>query len=376
MPEPREALYYERLADGRVRCTLCPHLCHIADGYRGACGVRLHHRGRLVSLVYDRVVARHVDPIEKKPLYHFLPGSTAYSIATVGCALSCAYCQNWEISQWPKDHLPRHAEWPPLDPGGRSCPQLEALERGIPGEPVTPHQIVEAARLSGARSIAYTYTEPTVFFELAYDTAVLARRAGLKNVLVTSGFITEAPLRQFAEVVDAVNVDLKYARSGSYLRVSKARLGPVLEAIRLYHELGVWVEVTTLVVPGINDSDLELRGIASFVRSLGEDVPWHVTRFLPAHRMMDRPPTPLATLERAHQIGLGVGLRYVYEGNTDDEGEDTRCHACGTMLIRRRALHLLTNRIRAGRCPVCGEPIPGIEMDGLEHPAPSRGVSR
>ncbi len=215
MKPPREASFYETLADNRVHCTLCPHECRIADGRRGACGVRVNHRGRLSTLVSDKVVARNVEPIEKKPFFHFLPGSTAYSIATVGCCLRCAFCQNWQISQWPKEHLPRKFEWQVDNEEQGECPQLAALEDLIPGEKVTPRQIVDAALASGSESIAYTFTEPTIFFELAYDTAALARSEGLRNLFVTSGFINEAPLRQIASVLDAVNVDLKYFREGA-----------------------------------------------------------------------------------------------------------------------------------------------------------------
>jgi pyruvate formate lyase activating enzyme len=218
-----EASWYEPGPRGRVRCTLCPHRCVIADGAKGACGVRVQRGGKLYTLVYDRVVARGVEPIEKKPLFHFLPGSLAYSIATVGCNLRCAYCQNWEISQWPKLQLPRRVEWETdTDTTTIGCAALEALGDRIPGEHVTPAAIVEAAVASGARSIAYTYTEPTIFFELAYDTALLARKRGLRNVFVTNGFISEGPLRQMAEVLDAANVDLKFFRDESYRRVSRA----------------------------------------------------------------------------------------------------------------------------------------------------------
>jgi pyruvate formate lyase activating enzyme len=362
----REASWYEPAPAGRVRCTLCPHRCVVADGVKGACGVRVHRGGKLYTLVYDRVVARSVEPIEKKPFFHFLPGSLAYSIATVGCNLRCAYCQNWEISQWPKEHLPRRLEWETdAEPASIGCSSPEALGERIPGERVTPAEIVEAAVASGARSIAYTYTEPTIFFELAYDTAVLARKRGLRNVFVTNGFISEGPLRQIAEVLDAANVDLKFFRDESYRRVSRVRLAPILEAIRLYHALGVWTEVTTLVVPGLNDSDEELRRIAEFVCSVDPAMPWHVSRFYPAWRMLDRPSTPLESLHRAREIGAEAGLRFVYEGNVPGGGgEDTRCPRCGALLIRRYGLTLVSNRIADAGCPECGERIEGEGMRG------------
>lgn len=355
-----EARHYTPLAHGKVHCTLCPHDCHIPDGGRGACAVRYNQGGRLYTLVYGKVVARELDPVEKKPLFHFHPGSTAYSIGTVGCSMRCAFCQNWQISQWAKEHLPKgeHQEGPePI------CPRLAELEEAVAGEPVTPAGIVDAALASGAGAVAYTYTEPTIFYELAYDTATLAREKGLKNIFVSNGFISEAPLRELAGVLDAVNVDLKFFREESYRHISRARLAPILEAIRLYHELGVWLEVTTLVIPGVNDSDEELRDIAGFVRSVGEEVPWHVSQFYPAWKMRDLPVTPAETLERAARIGREAGLRYVYEGNVPGSpGENTHCYHCGTLLIERYGFHLRANRIRDGACPECGASIDGIGM--------------
>jgi pyruvate formate lyase activating enzyme len=359
-PGLHEAAFYERQPDGRVVCRLCPHHCRIGDGVLGACGVRVNHRGTLYTLVYDRIVAHSVEPIEKKPLFHFYPGSTAYSIATVGCCLRCTYCQNWEISQWPKAHLPRRTAWD-------DEAALGELARRIPGRHVTPRGIVDAAVRAGARSIAYTFTEPAIFFELAYDTALLARAAGLKNVFVTSGFINEAPLRRIATLLDAVNVDLKFFREASYKRISRARLAPVQEAIRSYHDLGVWTEVTTLVIPGLNDSDEELGDIAAFVRSVGPEIPWHVTQFYPTYEMLDRPPTPVATLRRARRIGLAAGLRYVYEGNVPGEGgEHTRCYQCGAVLIERHGHRVLRHRLADGRCPNCDAGIDGVGLGDIQ----------
>jgi pyruvate formate lyase activating enzyme len=364
MDKLHEARFYEALPEGRVLCTLCPHDCHIVEGGRGACGVRYNKNGVLYTLVYDRVVSRSVEPVEKKPLYHFYPGSTAYSIATVGCNLRCAFCQNWEISQWPKEHLPKRlAQSGEVETQEPICPRLTELEKAIPGERVTPQTIVEAALAAGATSIAYTYTEPTIFYELAYDTAVLAREHGLKNIFVTSGYISEAPLRELATVLDGVNVDLKFFKEKSYRRISRVRMQPILDAIRLYHDLGVWVEVTTLVIPGVNDSDEELKAIAEFVHSVGVEVPWHVSQFYPAHKMLDRPVTPMETLRRAGDIGRAAGLRYVYEGNVPGEkGENTYCYKCDSLLIDRYGFYVRANRIRAGCCPDCGAMIEGIGM--------------
>jgi pyruvate formate lyase activating enzyme len=352
-----------------VRCTLCPHDCRIRDGGRGACAVRFNRAGVLYTVVYDKLVSRNIDPVEKKPLFNFFPGSRAYSIATVGCNLRCAFCQNWEISQWPKDMLPHSlAEAGTLQQRDPICPQLAQIERDVIGEHVTPHEIVARAQASGCRSVAYTYTEPTVFYELAYDTAILAREKGLKNIFVTNGFISEAPLRMLATVLDAANIDLKFFQPESYRRISRARLEPILDAIRLYHQLGVWVEVTTLVIPGVNDSDEELRGIAEFLVSVGREVPWHISQFYPAWRMLDRPVTPIETLRRAAEIGRRAGLRYVYEGNVPGErGENTYCWQCHRLLIERYGFVVRQNHIEAEMCPDCGAKIDGVGMSWRKH---------
>jgi pyruvate formate lyase activating enzyme len=360
-----EARYYQTVPGKQVLCTLCPHDCRIVDGGRGACGVRYNHNGKLYTLVYDKVVSRNVEPVEKKPLYHFYPASTAYSIGTVGCNLRCAFCQNWQISQWPKVHLPKRLiENGELEDQEFICPRLAELETTIPGEQVTPQGIVEAALTAGATSIAYTYTEPTIFYELAYDTAVLAREQGLKNIFVTSGYISEEPLRELATVLDAANVDIKFFKEESYRHISRVRMQPILDAIRLYHELGVWIELTTLVIPGLNDTEEELQAIADFVRSVGVEVPWHVSQFYPAYKMRDVPVTPLETLRRAGEIGRAAGLRYVYEGNVPGEpGEDTNCWQCGALLIDRYGFHVRANRIHNGCCPDCGAAVDGIGMN-------------
>lgn len=366
-----EAEFYERLSNGRVRCTLCPHDCAIVEGGRGACAVRYNFGAKLYTLVYDAVVASTIDPVEKKPLFHFYPGSRAYSVATVGCNLRCAFCQNWEIAQWPKEHLPkRFIPSAPSDRVESSAPDLSLL-RSVPGRSVTPEQIVEEALQSESRSIAYTYTEPTIFYELAYDTALLAHTKGLKNIFVTSAFINEAPLRRIATVLDAVNIDLKFFREESYRRISRARLKPVLDAIRLYHELGVWTEVTTLIMPGVNDSEDELRKIAEFVCSVGAEVPWHVSRFHPSYKMLEVPPTPPETLRRATELGREAGLRYVYEGNVPGQGgENTYCYKCGKLLIERYGFRVLAKHLSNGCCPECWTKIDGIGINEL--PSQSR----
>jgi pyruvate formate lyase activating enzyme len=302
----KEAMLYEKLSDGSVRCNLCAHRCVIARGKRGICYVRENSNGSLYTLVYGRIIAEHVDPVEKKPLFHFYPGSTSYSIATLGCNFRCQWCQNWEISQMPQQqHL-------------------------LMGEKVSPEEIVTNARRAGSRSIAYTYTEPTVFFEYTYDSAKLARDAGLANVYVTNGYMTTETLRTIKPYLDAANVDLKGFRDETYRKYVGARLQPVLDSLREMKRLGIWIEVTTLVVPGVNDDPAELENAAKFVANdLGVDTPWHISRFFPAYKMTDASPTAVATLQRARQIGLEAGLRYVYLGNVRGE-ENTFCPGVGS----------------------------------------------
>jgi pyruvate formate lyase activating enzyme len=289
--------------------------------------------------VYDKVISAHVDPIEKKPLFHFLPGSTSFSIATVGCNFRCLHCQNYEISQMPKD------------------------QKRIGGSSMPPDNIVAAAHQNGCESISYTYTEPTIFFELAYDTAKLAHEKGIKNVFVTNGYMTEEALLMIRPYLDAANVDLKFFNERTHKRVCGASRDPVLETIRRMKELGIWVEVTTLVIPTKNDSDEELEQIARFIKGVGVDIPWHVSAFHPTYKMLDLPRTPAATLDRARKIGLDAGLRYVYTGNIPgDEGEHTICYHCKAVLIHRRGYEIVANSIRDSRCPDCGAVIDGVDM--------------
>jgi len=307
----------------------------------GICLVRENRGGTLHTLVYGRTISQHVDPVEKKPLLHFHPGTTAYSIATPGCNFRCRWCQNWEISQMVRE---RHF---------------------IMGEEASPEQVVAAAQRAGCRSIAYTYTEPTIFFEYAYDTARLAHDAGLANIYVTNGYMTEEMLETFQPYLDAANVDLKAFRDETYRKYVGARLQPVLDAMKVMKRLGIWLEVTTLVIPGINDDDGELKDAARFVaQELGVETPWHISRFFPAYEMTDVPSTPVETLHRAREIGLEAGLKYVYVGNVPDDGsQDTICPGCGRVLIRRHGF-VTTNRVRNGRCPDCGASIAGIGVGG------------
>lgn len=333
----KEALLWEDVGEGRVRCKLCAHRCLIPPGGRGVCLVRENRGGKLFSLVYGRVVSQALDPVEKKPLFHFLPGTGTLSLATVGCNFRCDFCQNYEISQFPREH------------GGR-----------IVGESVEPGEIVEAAKRTGARSISYTYTEPTVFFEFCRDTGLLAVQDGLRNVFVTNGYMTEEALNEAKGWLHAANVDLKSFSEEFYRRYCGASLQPVLDTIGRMWTAGIWVEVTTLVIPGRNDSEEELRWIAEFLAGISPDIPWHISRFVPAYKAWDLPPTPLATLRRAREIGLSAGLRFVYLGNVPGEGEDTFCPSCGRVLVRRYGFYVLENSILDGHCPRCGAAIPGV----------------
>jgi pyruvate formate lyase activating enzyme len=341
----KEAMFYEKLTENRVKCLLCNHHCVIKPNGRGICGVRENQGGTLYSLVYGRLVSANLDPIEKKPLFHFLPGTTSFSIATVGCNFQCAHCQNWQISQFP--HL---------------FPQKE-----MPGDTFSPEEVVQNALAAGASSISYTYVEPTIFYEFAYDCAVLARQKGLKNVFVSNGYMSEAVTRHIAPVLDAINIDIKGFTEGFYHEICKARLQPVLENVKLFHELGVWVEVTTLIIPGKNDSPSELEAIAQFIAGISPNMPWHVSAFYPAYKMLDTPSTKASTLVQAREIGLKNGLNFVYVGNIlNEEGETTRCPHCKTVLIRRMGYKIIQNLIQDGECPQCKTPVPGVYLAPLQ----------
>lgn len=330
----KEAMLYEKLEDGRVRCCLCSHNCSVLPGRFGICGVRENRDGTLYTHVYGEAVASHVDPIEKKPLYHFFPGSKSYSIATAGCNFKCVFCQNWQISQ------------------------LSGQAGGASDRELKPEDVIKEAKRYGCKSISYTYTEPTVFFEYAYETARLAKARGLYNTFVTNGYMTKKALEEIRPYLDACNVDLKSFREDFYKKMCKGRLGPVLDSIKTMKEMGIWVEVTTLVVPGQNDSDEEFRDIADFILSVGPEVPWHISRFHPDHRYLDSEPTPVDTLKRAEAIGFSVGLRYVYLGNVFGGG-DTRCHNCRAILIEREMFEIAARNITGSRCSKCGTAIDG-----------------
>jgi pyruvate formate lyase activating enzyme len=334
-----EAYLYEPLGGNKVKCNLCSHRCVIKDGRRGLCGVRENQAGMLQTLVYGKLIAGHVDPIEKKPLFHFLPGTLSYSIATVGCNFRCRFCQNADIAQMPTDHKGR-----------------------IMGNTVTAQQVVDDAAKSGCRSIAYTYTEPTVFFEFAYDTAKIAHARGIRNVFVTNGYMTSEALEMINPYLDAANVDLKAFTDEYYKDLCGARLGYVQETLRRMKTSGIFVEVTTLIVTGLNDDPAELQQLAEFIaHDLGEDTPWHISRFHPTYKLTDRAATPVQTLTRAREIGLQAGLKYVYTGNVPgNAAENTFCPGCGEKVIERWGFQVGAMRIKDGRCALCGSHIGGV----------------
>ncbi len=327
-----EAYLYESLNDKKVKCNLCNHRCEIKDGRRGICGVRENREGTLETLVYGRIIARHIDPIEKKPLYHLMPGSLSYSVATVGCNFRCLFCQNADIAQMPSDRTGM-----------------------ITGDPFSPQDVVAAAIKGDCKSIAYTYTEPTVYFEFAFDTAKLAHEKGIQNVFVTNGYMTAEALHMINPYLDAANVDLKAFTEDFYKTYCGAKLEHVKESLKLMKSLGIFIEVTTLLIPGLNDDKDELEKLAKFLAdSLGTETPWHISRFHPTYKLTDRPPTPVETLVTAREIGIKAGLKYVYTGNVPGEsGGNTFCYSCGEILIERWGFYIKKNVIEESRCPYC-----------------------
>ncbi|MBU1125233.1 MAG: AmmeMemoRadiSam system radical SAM enzyme [Candidatus Omnitrophica bacterium] len=332
----REARYYQKLDKKVVQCQLCPRMCFIPSGKRGFCGVRENRDGTLYSLVYARPVAIHIDPIEKKPLFHFLPSTTAFSIATAGCNLRCKFCQNWEISQAKPEDL-----------------QYAYLE---------PVELVKKAKEAGSPSIAYTYTEPTIFYEYMLETAKLAKEAGIKNVMHSAGYINEEPLRELVKYLDGANVDLKGFREDYYRDISEATLAPVLRTLKILKESGVHLEITNLVLSGYNDDDETLTQMCLWIKeNLGEDTPLHFSRFFPMYKLVALNPTPVATLEKARKIAMNCGLQYVFIGNlAGNPSENTYCPQCKKLLIERKGYFVAQNNVVDGKCRFCGFKIKGV----------------
>ena len=334
-----ETLIYEKLDKSRVKCQICHHFCVIKEGKRGICGVRENKGGKLYCLVYPKVIAKSVDPIEKKPLFHLKPGSSSYSIATVGCNFKCTFCQNADIAQMPADY-----------------------NGMIQGNDFSPESIVKEAVENGCDSISYTYTEPTVFFELAFETARLAKKEGLLNIFVTNGFMSKKALEMISPYLDAANVDLKAFNDQFYRDFCKARIEPVKETIKNMKDMGILVEITTLLIPGLNDDKKDLAAMADYIaKDLGKETPWHISRFHPCYNMMDRPSTPVLSLEKAYVAGKAAGLWYVYIGNVPGQSfENTYCHSCNKLLVKRFGFQIENYLMEQGKCPECNTTAYGI----------------
>ncbi len=343
---PHEARWWERAPDGRAHCFLCPRHCRLREGQAGFCAVRVNHGGRLVSLAWGAPAAVHVDPIEKKPLFHFLPGTPVLSLGTAGCDLGCSFCQNWDLSKARADRA------------GASF--------------LSPAAVVELAARHGCPAIAFTYNEPTIWAEYALDIGAAARERRIATVMVTNGYVSPEAFHDIYDHVDAANVDLKALSDDFYRRHALARLAPVLDTLRrLRAETGVWIEVTNLVIPTLNDGPGEVRRLADWVAAnLGPDVPLHVTAFHPDYRLLDLPPTPCATLRAARRVAREAGLRDVYEGNVPGDGADTPCPACGRTVVRRSWHEVLEYRLTDGRCPDCGTALAGRWRAPLTEEAP------
>ncbi len=334
-----ETILYEPLSDKRVKCLICSHSCVIGEGKSGICQVRKNENGKLQSLVYGKVIATSVDPIEKKPIFHLKPGSFSYSIATVGCNFKCDFCQNSNIAQMPSD-----------------------FNGIIQGRDASPEQIVENALKTGCDSISYTYTEPTVFFEFALETARAAKKKGLLNIFVTNGYMSEKALEMISPYLDAANVDLKSFDDDFYKTYCKATLAPVKETLKQMKARDILLEITTLLIPGLNDDMKGITAMSEFIaKTLGRDTPWHISRFHPSYKMMDRPPTPVSSLEKVYDAGKTAGLKYVYIGNVAGRSsENTYCHSCHTLLVERTGYQVKSYLKKGGKCPECNSTAWGI----------------
>ena len=332
----REAMFYKKLADGTVQCLLCPRQCTLRDGMRSFCRVRENSGGTLKTLVYELPCAVHVDPIEKKPIYHMLPGSSAYSIATAGCNLRCKFCQNWQISQAP-----------PEDTDNMKLPCSA---------------VIENAKKAGCRSIAYTYSEPTVFYEYAIETAKLAKKEGIKNIFKTGGFINADPLYELCNYLDAANVDLKGFDKKYLNEICAEDLDTVLKALLIYKKKGVWLEITNLVVPTLNEDMGTIKNMCIWIKdNLGRDVPLHFSRFWPTYKLKNLYPTPMETLIEARDIAISIGLKFVYIGNIPEhKSNNTYCPSCKSLVIERKGYFIAQNNIIDSSCKYCSEKIAGI----------------
>ncbi len=336
----KKALLFKKLKEGEVQCLACSHKCLIKEGKTGICKVRLNQNQDLYLLVYGKPVAVHLDPIEKKPLFHFYPGEVAFSLGTIGCNFGCEFCQNWDISQLPK---------------------ITENKKIFNGEDWPPEKIIDYCKKNKISIIAYTYNEPTIWVEYALDIMKLAKNMGIKNVWVSNGFMSEETLEIISPYLDAINIDLKSFSDDFYKKICKARIIPVKENIKRVYKLGIWEEITTLIIPGFNDSEKELTQIAEFLFNISPDLVWHITAFYPNYKMLDVNPTPQETLIKAYKIGKKIGLHYVYTGNIPNEDfESTYCPKCGVKLISRWGIELIENKLEKGKCYNCGFSISGF----------------
>ena len=349
----KKAELYQKLEGGKVKCTACAHYCTILPGMSGICGVRQNIDGELYLLVYGKAAAVNVDPIEKKPLFHFLPGTPVLSIGTIGCSYGCSFCQNSDISQYARELKVQLLREKKLN-----LMQAEITDQGYD---LPPEKIVEYCLEHNIPSIAFTYNEPSILFEYIRDTAVLAKRHGMKIVMVSNGYESAESMEEYRKFLDAVNIDLKAFNDKFYVDVCRAHLQPVLDTISGVHDSGIWQEITTLLIPGHNDSNDEIQGAAEFIASVNPKIPWHVTAFHPDYKMTDVDYTPFATLKRAYKIGKAAGLKYVYAGNIPNaDYESTFCPECNEVLIKRFGYNTQIERLDGRRCGNCCCEIPGI----------------
>jgi len=332
----KEVMFYRQLDSLKIECGICPRRCQVAEGKRGYCRNKENRGGKYYTLVYNRVCAAHIDPIEKKPLFHYLPGTMAFSVAAAGCNLSCKFCQNWEISQARPEDIPHH--------------------------PLTPQQAIAICNQENVPTIAFTYSEPTVFYTSMYDVAKAARQAKIGSVMISNGFMNEIPLRELCKQLTAVKIDFKSFNPSFYREICGADLSPVLATLQRLKEIGIWFEIVVLIIPTLNDSPEELKNMCNWIKTnLGPEVPIHFTRFHPMYKIQNLPPTPIKTLEQARAIALAAGLHFPYVGNVPGhEGENTYCPYCQKVIIRRMGFAILENAVENGRCKFCHYPIPGV----------------
>jgi len=335
-PYLKEAMYYEKLKDLRIECQICPRKCQIADQERGYCGVKENRAGNYYTLVHSRPCTIHADPIEKKPLFHYIPGSRALSLATAGCNMECKFCQNWQIAQFRPEQI-RSYHLPPRD-------------------------VIGLAKKENCNTIAYTYSEPVVFYEYMYDIARVGSQEGIGRVMISNGYINEEPLIELCKYLSAVKIDLKAFTEKFYRETCHGELKPVKKTLQILSKIGIWYEIVVLIVPTLNDSEKEIKEMCLWIRdSLGSDVPVHFSRFHPTYKIKNLPPTPVNTLEWVRKVAMEIGLNYVYLGNIPGHpGENTYCPGCGKMLIKRVGFNILQNSLMKGRCPHCDYSISGV----------------